>query len=237
MQLTKQLLAELLSFDERLRLMEARLALETGQKSFTENLLDTNSTEVVGGGTYGGGGSTEVCVSTTPQEGDRRSKRKGETATSPLDVLPDFPAMDTPTVRKALDEWYAYRKERGLAKWQTRTLRMQLEAYAEAGPSELVAAIKNSIGQGYHGLFAPRGVSDHKKAAPVVPVNVQAKRTGDDDIRDEWFALNSRTFGYIPKWPGIEQARKELPDLREESRRKRGGVEVTGTAEETGSDK
>lgn len=220
MQLFEQVLKELEKWELRLRNAERRI---DWLEKKDENPVDGTLTgSVQGGGTYGGGGSTALeAVTERKKEGDRESKGKGETVTNPENILPEFPELNTPEVRSALSEWYAYRRERKLAKWQMRTLRVKLEELRQYGPSGLVASVRASIGNGYQGLFAPE--ADAAKAKPNAQAHVMKpiKPTADDEIRDEWFKLNSRAFGFVPKWVGVEAAKADIPKIKDLLRRKR----------------
>lgn len=219
MQLFEQVLKELEKWELRLRNAERRIDwLEKKDENPVDGLL-TGS--VQGGGTYGGGGSTEVKGFTEPitQEKEGRSKRGEKTMKTGFEeILGDYPDLNVPEVHQALGDWYAYRRERNLAKWQSRTLKANLEEYKDGGAANFVAVIKQSIAKSWQGLFPLTATVKPGKAQPTVMK--PSKPTADDEIRDEWFKLNSRVFGYIPKWPGREQAEKEIKDLREMSRQK-----------------
>lgn len=224
MQLWKQLFRELVEAESRMTTLEAQvLELNRVVKSATTQQLQKNqqisvcgSGETpVEGGTNGGG---EVSLPSEPSEEstperEGRSKKGGKTVGLGFEeILPEFPDLNTPEIVAALTEWYAYRRERNLAKWQQRTLRMNLEDYQAHGPSGFVAVIRQSIAKQWQGLFPLNAEVKPGKSQPSVMKPVQ--RSGDDDVRDEWFKLNSRAFGYIPKWPGAEAAKADIEKLK-----------------------
>lgn len=90
--------------------------------------------------------------SAAQKKGDRSASR------SDFDWDRDCPSnLNTSTVRGAMSEWFAYRRERKLAKWKPSTIKKQLAAFADDGPGAFVAAVEWSIRQQYQGLFAPTG--------------------------------------------------------------------------------
>jgi len=224
MQLWKQLLRELIETESRVTALEAQvLELNRGVKNESQQEVKEKpqivvcgfQSESVEGGTYGGG---EVSLPSEPSEKrtperEGRSKKGGKTVGVGFEeTLPEFPELNTPEVAAALTEWYAYRRERNLAKWQQRTLRMNLEDYQAHGPAGFIAVIRQSIAKQWQGLFPLNAEVKPGKSQPSVMKPVQ--RSGDDDIRDEWFKLNSRAFGYIPKWPGTEAAKTDIEKLK-----------------------
>jgi hypothetical protein len=224
MQLWKQLFKELAETEGRLTALEAQVQVLThavendllqGLKKNPQIIVCASNEESVDGGTYGGG---EVSLPSEPSEKrtperEGRSKKGGKTVGVGFEeTLPEFPDLNTPEVVAALTEWYGYRRERNLAKWQQRTLRLNLEDYQAHGPSGFVAVIRQSIAKQWQGLFPLNAEVKPGKSQPSVMKPVQ--RSGDDDVRDEWFKLNSRAFGYIPKWPGAEAAKTDIEKLK-----------------------
>jgi hypothetical protein len=224
MQLWKQLLRELIETESRVTALEAQvLELNRGVKNESQQEVKEKpqivfcglQSESVEGGTYGGG---EVSLPSEPSEKrtperEGRSKKGGKTVGVGFEeTLPEFPELNTPEVAAALTEWYAYRRERNLAKWQQRTLRMNLEDYQAHGPAGFIAVIRQSIAKQWQGLFPLNAEVKPGKSQPSVMKPPQ--RSGDDDVRDEWFKLNSRAFGYIPKWPGTEAAKADIEKLK-----------------------
>lgn len=65
-------------------------------------------------------------------------------------------SLDSSAFRAAWADWHAYRRERKLAKWTSRTRKTKLEELAKLGSSAAVEAIKFSIGNGYLGLVIPK---------------------------------------------------------------------------------
>jgi len=89
-------------------------------------------------------------------------------------TVPD--SMNTTTVRDALRDWYAYRREAGLRKWKNITLTKTLNKYAKAGGVvALIAAVEHSISQGYQGLVDPKS-----RGSPKPRVNDELSIKPDD---------------------------------------------------------
>ena len=224
MQLWKQLFRELVEAESRMTTLEA-MVLELNRVVKNESQQEVKEkpqivfcgfqNESVEGGTNGGGEvspPSEPSEESTPER-EGRSKKGGKTVGLGFEeILPEFPDLNTPEVVAALTEWYGYRRERNLAKWQQRTLRMNLEDYQAHGPSGFIAVIRQSIAKQWQGLFSLNAEVKPGKSQPSVMKPVQ--RSGDDDVRDEWFKLNSRAFGYIPKWPGTEAAKADIEKLK-----------------------
>ncbi len=65
-------------------------------------------------------------------------------------------ALDTPEFRTALDEWFAYRRERRLPKWQPSTVRTNYKQWAAWGVEKSIEAIRTSIRSSWAGVFEPK---------------------------------------------------------------------------------
>jgi hypothetical protein len=79
---------------------------------------------------------------------------RGRAAAPPVFVFPKN--LDTPTFRTAWDDWLAYRRERRLPALKPRSVEAQLAKLAEWGWAAAVSAIRNSIRNGWQGLFEPK---------------------------------------------------------------------------------
>lgn len=73
--------------------------------------------------------------------------------------------LDTPEVREALADWIRYKRQRGQPYKTPKFLSDFLVGFIADGPSGLVAAIRNSLGQNYAGIFRssekPHGKPNH----------------------------------------------------------------------------
>jgi hypothetical protein len=67
--------------------------------------------------------------------------------------------LDTPAFREAWSDWQAYRRERKLGKWAPRTVKTKLAELAGMGEPSAVQSIRESIGNGWSGLFAPKSAT------------------------------------------------------------------------------
>jgi len=71
--------------------------------------------------------------------------------------------LNTAEFLAAWSEWFAYRRERKLKPWAARTINGQLARLSKLGPERAVAAIRNSIDNGYQGIFE----ASASKSAPA----------------------------------------------------------------------
>jgi len=91
------------------------------------------------------------------REEKRREEKKEETPPTPLGGAIQFPAsLDTPEFRQAWDEHAAYRRERHLPAWKSRTIDAQLKKFATWGVADAIAAMRETIAQGWSGVFPPK---------------------------------------------------------------------------------
>lgn len=102
------------------------------------------------------------------------------------------PNLNTTAVRDAMDDWFEYRRERKLAKWKPSTIKKQLAAFVDDGPTAFVAAVDHSIRQQYQGLFAPSGGG--ARGSPGTRLNDQHTIKSDDDPLDR-LMRNAREAG------------------------------------------
>lgn len=105
---------------------------------------------------YSGSGSGTSAGSST---GASKSGRAAEPRPHPADV----PApLDTPEFRSAWADWLADRRERKRKPYTERGVAGLLAELAKHGPAAAVAAIRESIRNGYQGLFPEK----HTRAPP-----------------------------------------------------------------------
>lgn len=74
------------------------------------------------------------------------------------------PPLNTPAFRAAWADWLAYRRERKLSVLKPRSVETKLAELSMWGEAAAIASIRQSIGNGWHGLFPP------KADAPARPV-------------------------------------------------------------------
>lgn len=64
--------------------------------------------------------------------------------------------IDTPEFHLAWSNWAEYRRQARIKKYTPIGAKAQLRVLSEMGPQRAVAAIQNSIANGYQGIFEPR---------------------------------------------------------------------------------
>jgi hypothetical protein len=67
------------------------------------------------------------------------------------------PSLDTLAFQSAWADWLAYRRENKLPTWKVRTLTAKLAELAAWGEPTAIVSIRQSIANGWHGLFEPKG--------------------------------------------------------------------------------
>ena len=101
-----------------------------------------------------------------------RSKESAAIAT------PVFPqALSTPEFADAWKDWVAYRKERGQTLKPT-TIKAQLATMQGWGSVDAVAAIRQSIMNGWQGIFEPRSNGQPKKPGGTSTYELEARAHG-----------------------------------------------------------
>ena len=101
-----------------------------------------------------------------------RSKESAAFAT------PVFPsALSTPEFADAWKDWVAYRKERGQTLKPT-TIKAQLATMQDWGAVDAVAAIRQSIMNGWQGIFEPRSNGQPKKPGGTSTYELEARAHG-----------------------------------------------------------
>lgn len=116
------------------------------------------------------------AISSADAEGERKGNRKGKEeegkegaqARAVGNELPEFPQiLKTDAFLAAWSDWLAYRRERKLSAWKPRTIQAQLATLADLGEPSAVESIRQSIRNGWQGLFEPRnGISGHNPPRP-----------------------------------------------------------------------
>ena len=130
-----------------------RAAVYRGSKASNPVITDASRSE-----------RDESVTAPLPREDKRRveidkSKTKRGQAPQPpasfdWEDAPD--GLNTKAVRSAMGDWDQHRRENRWGSWKPRTMKTKLKEY-EGRPDDLVAAVSHSIGNGYQGLFAPKG--------------------------------------------------------------------------------
>lgn len=101
-----------------------------------------------------------------------RSKERAAAATP---VFP--PVLQTPEFADAWKDWVAYRKERGQTLKPT-TIKAQLGKMQDWGATDAVAAIRQSIMNGWQGIFEPRSNGQPKKPGGTSTYELEARAHG-----------------------------------------------------------
>jgi hypothetical protein len=90
-------------------------------------------------------------------------------------VLPE--KLNTPEFADAWKDWVAYRKERGQTLKPT-TIKAQLATMQDWGAADAVAAIRQSIMNGWQGIFEPRSNGQPKKPGGTSTYELEARAHG-----------------------------------------------------------
>jgi hypothetical protein len=95
------------------------------------------------------------------------SKKKGDKLASFEES--EFPAnLQTDAFAKAWEGFLAYRKSSRLKALATASIQAQLQNLSEMGHDGAIAAIKQSIANGWQGIFPPKGQKPMEARKPVV---------------------------------------------------------------------
>jgi hypothetical protein len=111
---------------------------------------------------------SDVNIS-VPTRQDRTGENKtGENRTEQNSsaVFPE--KLNTPAFAAAWADFAAYRAERRLAAWKPRTIAHQLEAMAGWGEAAAVESIRNSIRNGWQGVFPPNAAQGARGERGVI---------------------------------------------------------------------
>lgn len=101
-----------------------------------------------------------VTRNVTRNDREEIEKEKENTNTNPLPPLPAN--LQTDAFRAAWDEWQKHRKEKRATLTPTAAKR-QLAELAEWGEADAIAAIQNSIKNGWQGIFPPKSSENTRK--------------------------------------------------------------------------
>ena len=113
-------------------------------------------------------------------KGKEPSARSRARRASGVPGLP--PALDTPRFLSAWDAWLGYRREARMRTWQPKTVEFKIRELAEWGEPAAVESIRQSIANGWQGLFAPKsGVAP----AVVAPAKPRSEREQIDNLTRE----------------------------------------------------
>ena len=102
-----------------------------------------------------------------------------KTEAAPVPVAVFFPAnLNTPEFSAAWNDWTDYRAERKLARWKPRTVAAKLAELEKWGVSVATDAIRQSIRNGWQGIFEPKTNGQPKKPGGVSTYEQEAKAHG-----------------------------------------------------------
>jgi hypothetical protein len=77
------------------------------------------------------------------------------------------PPLDTPAFREKWESWHEYRRQRKLPKLTPIGAASQLAKLAKWGEPAAIAALDQSISQGWQGVFEPKGVAIPQPTKPL----------------------------------------------------------------------
>lgn len=131
---------------------------DLSQKSQMRDLRETQSQK-----------SQKVAnIADTESESDtdkrkRKEKEKAEGArggaSAPFDFLSILSFGGSQKFAAAWKDWERYRRERKLAKWTRATLEAKAKIFEQWGEARTIESIRQSIANGWQGLFEPKGGS------------------------------------------------------------------------------
>lgn len=111
----------------------------------------------------------------TPKDKDKaKTKAKdrkggaGGKVVAPADV-PVPESMETPEVRQAIVDWFAYKSKRGEPYKDAAFFGRKVAEFEKAGPSGFVAAVNSSIGNGYAGVFPAKDSNGNQSSSSTRP--------------------------------------------------------------------
>lgn len=98
---------------------------------------------------------------------------------APASASAVFPvSLNSPEFASAWADWLAYRAERKLARWKPRTVAAKLAELEMWGQSVAIESIRNSIRNGWQGIFEPKTNGQPKKPGGVSTYELEAKAHG-----------------------------------------------------------
>jgi hypothetical protein len=95
----------------------------------------------------------EIHTPQKPPKGGADSPEAKPVASPDLEYPPP---LDTEAFRSAWADWLAYRRQRKISPLKPLSVAAKLAELAEWGEPSAIAAIRQSIGNGWQGIFAPR---------------------------------------------------------------------------------
>jgi hypothetical protein len=104
--------------------------------------------------------SAETAATVEDITGDKKTEQNSSA------VFPE--KLNTPAFAAAWADFAAYRAERRLAAWKPRTIAHQLEAMAGWGEAAAVESIRNSIRNGWQGVFPPNAAQGARGERGVI---------------------------------------------------------------------
>jgi hypothetical protein len=105
--------------------------------------------------------------STPPPEKKREEKRRdppeagGRSTQDYSGVFLTVPELDTDSVRVAMEEYFSYRRKKRWDKLLPESVEATLRELRQYGPDGAAAGFRQSIRQGWKGVFAPKGENGH----------------------------------------------------------------------------
>lgn len=127
------------------------------------------------------------------------------------DAAPVFPeVLDVPAFHAAWEDWFSYRRKAKFPKWQPQTIEAKLAELASWGPTRAVEAIRQSIGNGWRGVFEPKG-NGGGRISPSIAATGQRLPVPPLDIRARLEALSAA----IP--PELADVRERVSNLTGDS--------------------
>lgn len=97
---------------------------------------------------------------------------------------PELPkSIDTPAVREALEDYFAARREQHHAKLGPVGLKRLYQRLAEWGPEGAAAALRDSVSNGYQGVFPSKGHPVNGQPKPAVRKTKSVQEIFGDDYR------------------------------------------------------
>ena len=109
---------------------------------------------------------TNITDTDTESDTDKRKRKEKEKAegahvgaSAPFDFLSILPFGGSEKFATAWKNWERYRRERKLAKWTRATLEAKAKIFEQWGEARTIESIRQSIANGWQGLFDPKGGS------------------------------------------------------------------------------
>ena len=110
--------------------------------------------------------SPRVCTVTTNRTVSKNHKEKGREARKAKEVEIEFPKpLDTPSFKEQWIAYEEYRRENKFRRMGPTTIKTKLAELSEWGEEVAIAQIRQSIGNGWQGIFPPKSFSSKPRAA------------------------------------------------------------------------